>query len=46
MLKHTRKNKNIDDDCLKDTLGRKEVLLMDRIDRDSPGKPPSLTPGV
>ena len=46
MLTHTRKNENIDADCLKDALGRKEVLLMDGIDCDSPGKPPSLTPRV
>jgi hypothetical protein len=46
VLEYTRKNENIDYDCFKDTLGRKEVLLVDRVDCDGPGKPPPFNPCV
>jgi hypothetical protein len=46
VYKHTRKGEHIYDDSFKDTLGRKEVLLMDRIDCDSIRKPPPLIPRV
>ena len=42
MYKHTRKDKHGNDNNFKDTTGRKEVLLVDRIDRDSIWKPPPL----